>query len=77
MPEAAAKPKLVVIAGTLHVGEPVVKDEKKLLHTERYLARQARAAHNLGLRQLEHQCNVACLSLRGWRAGEFPLSTDY
>ena len=27
MPEAAAKPKLVVIAGTLHVGEPVVKDE--------------------------------------------------
>ena len=37
MPEAAAKPKLVVIAGRLHVGEPV-RDEKKLLHAERYLA---------------------------------------
>ena len=70
MPEAAAKPKLVVIAGRLHVGEPV-RDEKKLLHAERYLARQARAAHNLGVRQLEHQYNVAYLSLRGWRLENF------
>ena len=42
MPEAAAKLKLVVITGRLHVGDPV-RDEKKLLHAERYLARQARA----------------------------------
>lgn len=68
MPEAAAKPKLVVIAGRLHVGEPA-KDAKKLLHVRRYLARQARAAHNLGIRQLEHQYNVAYLScvVGGWR----------
>jgi len=46
MPEAAAKLKLVVITGRLHVGDPV-RDEKKLLHAERYLARQARAALTL------------------------------
>ena len=70
MPEAAAKLKLVVITGRLHVGDPV-RDEKKLLHAERYLARQTRAAHNLGVRQLEHQYNVAYLSLRGWRLENF------
>ena len=70
MPEAAAKLKLVVITGRLHVGDPV-RDEKKLLHAERYLARRARAAHNLGVRQLEHQYNVAHLSLRGWRLENF------
>jgi len=50
---------------------PPRTDLGALLHAERYLARQARAAHNLGVRQLEHQYNVAYLSLRGWRLENF------
>src|SRR5207253_1728718 len=41
MLEAAAKPKFVVIAGRLHVGEPV-RGERKLRRAERHVARQAR-----------------------------------
>jgi hypothetical protein len=42
----------------------------KLLRIERYLARQAKAAHNLGVRSLEHYYNVGYLALRVWRIHE-------
>ena len=59
------KPRLVVIAGYLCNGS--ARGHRKLLRAERYLARQARAAHNLGVHDLEWFYNVGYLSLRIWR----------
>jgi len=60
------KPRLTVINGGLAPKIPPL-DSKKLARVERYLARQAKAAHNLGVRSLERYYNVAYLALRLWR----------
>jgi hypothetical protein len=62
--------KLVVISGSLALKVPL-PDASKLLRVERYLARQARAAHNLGVPDLERFYNIAFLSLRTWRMATF------
>ena len=62
--------KLVVINGALALKVPLL-DSRKLLRVERYLARQARAAHNLGVPELERLYNIAFLSLRTWRIATF------
>ena len=62
MPERA---KVVSIDG-LAIRVPRLST-RKLLHVERYLARQARAAHNLGFPGLERSYTCAWLAFRLWR----------
>ena len=62
--------KLVVINGGLALKVPL-PDARKLLRVEKYLARQSRAAHNLGLPVLENYYLVGCLALRLWRLERF------
>jgi hypothetical protein len=66
---AASTTKLVVINSALALKVP--PDARKLLRIERYLGRQARAAHNLGVPDLERVYNIAFLSLRTWRIATF------
>jgi len=65
MPERASlvTPRLILVQS------PVVPHSHfhKVLRVERYLGRQARAAHNLGVPFLEHYYNVGYLALRLWR----------
>ncbi len=66
MPERASlvTPRLILVQSriALHPSGP-----QKVLRIERYLARQAGAAHNLGIPSLEHYYNIAYLALRLWR----------
>lgn len=48
-------------------------DPRKLLRVERYLARQARATHNLGLPVLEHYYLTSWLALKLWRMERFEI----
>jgi len=56
-----AKPQLFVVGGYRSNG---ARGQSRLLCVERYLARQARAARNLGVRDLEWYYNVGYLALR-------------
>jgi hypothetical protein len=62
--------KLIVINGGLALKVPL-SDTRKLLRVERYLARQSRAAHNLGLPMLEHYYLTSYLALKLWRMERF------
>lgn len=64
--------KLVVINGGLALKVPL-PDAGKLLRIERYLARQCRAAHNLGLPSLEHYYLTSHLALKLWRMERFDM----
>jgi hypothetical protein len=55
-------PRLAVVGGYLATRPP--KGSSKLFRVERYLARQAKAAHNLGVHDLELFYNRGYLSLR-------------
>lgn len=62
--------KLVVINGALAFKVPL-PDARKLLRVERYLAHQAKAAHNLGVPSLEHYYLTSYLALKLWRLERF------
>jgi hypothetical protein len=62
--------KLVVINGAMALKVPL-PDARKLLRVERYLARQSRAAHNLGVPTLEHYYLTSYLALKLWRMEHF------
>jgi hypothetical protein len=62
--------KLVVISGGLALKVPLL-DARKLLRVERYLWRQSRNAHNLGMGTLEHYYLASYLALKLWRMERF------
>jgi len=48
----------------------------RLLRAERYLARQAKAAHNLGVGMLEHYYLASYLALKLWRMERFEANLE-
>ena len=71
MPERAltARSTLILIPGGLSRSAET-SPVKELLRVERYLARQAKAAHNLGVRSLEHYYLTSFLALKLWRMNQ-------
>lgn len=67
--------KLIVINGALALKVPLA-DTRKLLRIERYLARQSKAAHNLGLPTLEHYYLTSYLALKLWRMERFDIHPE-
>jgi hypothetical protein len=66
----ASTSKLILINGALGLKAPL-SDPRKLLRVERYLARQSRNAHNLGLPTLEQYYLTTYLALKLWRMERF------
>ena len=65
-PESGIRPVIPAPSDNVHNSAPTGFPCKRLLRVERYLARQVKAAHNLGLPVLERYYLVGFLALQLW-----------